>query len=206
MKRNKGLLICIGGVPASGKTTAGIALRLLYGEDFSLLIDPEVTRNEVLGRPEFSPIRKVDLTPESTAKTIARMIRKTGDGLQQGKIVIVPSAFILEKMRDRFEGLASVRGVPFHGFWLECRSDALLKARSDLRIKRHRQGVRDLSTVSQVVYQAPCPRPENIRWTEIDAAKPPEMVLEAILKHVPSGAVKTPPNRAKIYMKQRRLG
>ncbi len=179
-----GVLICIGGPSASGKTTAGLRLLGLC-EERAFLIDPDVTRNEVLGRPSHYPLADADMTSKITSRTINRMLDKTEDALANGYIVIVPSSFVLKPMRDGFESMAEELNAPLYGFWLACDDNAILDARRKERRARFDNGERNPTTLSALLTR-PNRRmePGEIHWKIVDATKPKEFVLDSLTGHL----------------------
>jgi predicted kinase len=177
-----GILVCIGGFPGSGKTTAGLRLLEWLGES-TRIVEPDLTRAEVLGRREDSSIGNADLTPEITAKTIERMAEKTAEGLTEGQVVVVPSAFILPAMRAQFQKMAENSQAPFYGFWLDCPAD-VRKQRMDERLNRRESGTVDITTTSTVTHAHQNVDPGKIDWEIIDGSQSREHVFEAIARRL----------------------
>jgi len=176
----RGVLVCIGGLPGIGKTTVGLQLLEFYGNERALLIDPDIVRAEILGRKEEDGIREQDMAPAVTAKTIDLMVASAEAGLVEGKTVIVPSAFVLEDMRERFEALAAKRNVGFFGFWLDA-PDTCLKTRLALREEHRKTGRHDATTVSAVTQLDRGLIVGAIRWPVIEASPAPEQIVRALL-------------------------
>ncbi len=178
-------LICIGGLPGAGKTTCGLSLLEFYG-DHAILVDPDQTRLEVLGRPLDDTITDADLTADIHLLTVTRMLEKTREGIRQGKVVIVASAFVRGDMRRDFEKIAIVEKIPFYGFWLSGPTKLNL-SRLNERQKKREMGIRDITTISAV-------SPKNIdpmiitgrmNWTEINMTQAPGKVFMSMLEYIP---------------------
>jgi predicted kinase len=180
------MLICLGGLPANGKTTIGLMLAELYG-DRAVLIDPDLVKLEILGRPPTDAIQDSDLTTGVVQTSIVLMKEKTRRLLEQGKIVIVPSAFMWDSMRQEFEALAQEIAVPMHAFWFEAPL-ATLHERAIDRQEKRRAGVRDATTISNV-------GPDKIKpdgvvgvvtWPVVRSDRPREDVLQDVLDRLPA--------------------
>ena len=172
----RGVLVCIGGLPGVGKTTVGLQLLEYFGNNQAQLIDPDIFRAEVLGRLPQEGIREEDMAPAITSRTIERMAEAADAGLRERKTVIVPSAFVLENMRNRFETLAEKRQSAFFGFWLDAPDDCL-QARLAQRDEQRKKGLRNVTTVSAVTKLNRGLIEETILWPTIDASPPPEQIV-----------------------------
>jgi predicted kinase len=183
---NNGVLICIGGLPGNGKTT--LALRLLSVLDHAILIDPDLTRLEVLGRPVDTTITDVDLDTSTTLKTLALIRQKIREGLAAGLTVIVASSSVQVEARDKYQELAAEMGATFKGFWLTAPRETL-EARLKNREIQRESGIKDVSTISAVSTTQIAPKViiGVIRWPAIDADRSPDKVFKAILSLLPQG-------------------
>lgn len=175
-------LVCIGGPPGAGKTTVGhIVQKHLPG---SVLVDPDVIRLEILGRPPGSAVTEADLAPAVTQHVIARMKAQTEAALHAGNTVIVPSAFILQAMRDDFEAIASRLPCPLHAFWLQA-ADATLAQRQQQRAKTTSE---TFNNASKVVSNDPAlTRLQGTlspRWQTLPAEETPEKIAQKILDKI----------------------
>jgi len=173
MKKAK--LICIGGIPGVGKSTAGSLLEEKYSKQGvdTVVVCPDKTRLEVLGK-SGGVITNDDLSREVTLATIDKMASNTLIYLKEGKTVIVPSAFILESMRERFESMAKENKAIFKGIWLEAEYD-IIKDRAEKRFKdtfnRHASAVVPDKNVKPEGY---------MKWYKIDASGTPKDICEKI--------------------------
>jgi len=169
-------VICIGGPPGAGKTTAG---RLVQAQlPGSILIDPDETRLAILGRPPGSAVTAADLTPELTARTIMAMTEKAQTALALGQSVIVPSAFIGEPMRTAFEALAARFSCEFHGFWLDAPGSVIAQRQQD-------RAAESFNNASKVVTNNPAHTvlqgALSPRWRVLDASRPAAAIAADIL-------------------------
>ena len=170
-------LICIGGIPAVGKTTLGNLLSESYiKKGYKVkIVCPDKTRLALLGKPE-GVITNDDLSMETTLDTIKMMASNTDKFLKEGNIVIVPSAFILERMRTQFEEIASNNNSEFKGFWLDAPYD-IIKCRAENRISNNSN-----NHASAVVPSKELCIEGNMGWKKIDASINPEEMFDNVLK------------------------
>jgi len=151
-----GHLICIGSLPASGKTTVADKLTVIMnasakneGEVISLC--PDKLRLRILGKnPETDSLVDSDITPETTQQVIALMKQQAEQGLEQGKTVIIGSSFILEDMRNDYQAAAEGLGAKFTGLWL----DVSYETRRERALKRAESAVNGSAVVSDRVLKA----------------------------------------------------
>ncbi len=181
----KPLLFCIGGLPGTGKTTAGMALLPHLGQE-AILVCPDRTMLRLLGRGEGDAIESADLTPALVARAVADMALQTRHALDLGRSVVVPSAFIRQDMRRLFEKLAMEAGAAFGAAWLEAPVSTLHDR------ARNRQAARN--GPAPAFNNASAVGPEHIRadlidgpitWERVQADQSPDRVLLDILKLLP---------------------
>ena len=179
LNNSSGQLICIGGLPGTGKTTLAIRLIAAIG---GLIIDPDLTRLEILGRPANSTITDDDLTPEITRQTIALMRQRARSALASGQTVVIASSSVQAEARDGYKTLAAEMGRPFHAFWLTA-PQHVLAARLLKRQAERRKGTKGLAMISAVSLAQIDPKVVTgvIRWPAIDAVQTTETVLKQIL-------------------------
>lgn len=174
-------LICIGGLPGSGKTTLGRALARRLSGGYTVL-DPDAVRLELLGRAETDVVTDDDMTPAVTRDVINLMALKARTHLQNGGSLIVASAFVASEMRQTFEALAKELDVAFTGLWLDAPVDALqrrLLARDAMRAS----GIRDATTISAVSgrHVANLRIDGSVTWPRIDGVRQASVVLADVL-------------------------
>lgn len=125
-------LICIGGFPASGKTTLGQQLQ----KDLAKvqIIDPDHAWLTILGKdPQKDLLKDADIDVSKAADVIAYMLSETKKALKSdAQHILVPSAFILGSMRQQYEELANEFDLDFKAVWLD--ADVITrKKRADKR-------------------------------------------------------------------------
>lgn len=157
-----GHLICIGGLPAVGKTTVA---RYLHNKlKGSILLDPDKIRLSVLDKnPEIDRLLDEDITPESTDATVREMKDQLISALAQNKTVIIGSAFTGERMRAEYEAAALERGAVFGAVWLE--------AKNEIRQARAEKRLNEEDNPSAVSVNNDLEIEGKLEWSVIDASQ-----------------------------------
>ena len=178
-------LICIGGIPGIGKTTIGYEILKNYSGNKPVLICPDEIRLEIIGKAKNELITNDDISMEVTLKVIDKMYKKTKESLKLGLDVIVPSAFILEKMRVGFEKIAKDYEADFHGLWLEAPYD-VIKERAISRAKKYKtpNNKEESNSVSAVIPDKKTVIDGEMKWQVIDANQSIDIVVSDISKHI----------------------
>lgn len=172
---NKPVLIAVGGLSGSGKTSLAKALAVFLPN--SIHLDSDRTRKEVFGVTETMRLPPDAYTEASTQRVIAEMVRRTKEGLAAGKNVAVSALFLEAESRAAEEDLAKACGAAFAGIWLETEMTVLFE-----RVARRANDASD-ATVA-VVEQQIARGSGVISWEIIDSSAPLEEVLRATLKSV----------------------
>ena len=178
MNQKKPMLVCIGGLPATGKSTLARGLQPYLGSD-AILIDPDRTMLRLLGKPEGSVLRSEDLNPALIKSAIAAMKTETREALANRHPVIVASAFVGAQMRAEFETIAEETNADLRTFWLEAPVPVLHE--------RARQRERDSRDVKAAFNNASAVGVDHIKlsliegdvsWPIIDANQSPAKMLQ----------------------------
>jgi aminoglycoside phosphotransferase family enzyme/predicted kinase len=115
------VLVCVGGVIASGKSTTAEAL----SRDLSApIVEADRTRKAMLG---LGPLSRIEADawhgaydPALTEGVYAEVFRRAGVVLASGRPVIVDASFRARTMREAARRVAVDHGVPFR--FVECRA------------------------------------------------------------------------------------
>lgn len=104
------MLVIVSGLPGSGKSYFAIRLAERLGAEY---ISSDQTRKamDAMGRYRF----------EDKLTVYEEMAKKTGEGLRQGKVVVVDATFYRHEMRDIFSTLCKLLHKPF--FYFEIQAD-----------------------------------------------------------------------------------
>lgn len=111
------LLVLIGGLPGTGKSTLarGLAAQLNFD-----IVRSDVVRKELAGVPETQKAEGA-YTSEWSERTYAECRNRAVDTLRDGRRVIVDASFFEEGEREAFIECAMELGVP--AFFIICRAD-----------------------------------------------------------------------------------
>jgi predicted kinase len=169
----KPLLIAIGGLSGSGKTSLARALQKEIAG--SVHIDADATRRDILGVSAAGPFPDGAFADEVTQRMIAEMRRRVKEALTAGKNAIVSSIFNTPLSRTAQEKLATQNGALFKGLWLQTDTGVLLD-----RVTRR---VNDVSEAGADVVQTQVALGIGaITWHIIDAAQTREAIIKAALE------------------------
>jgi len=117
------VLLCVGGLIASGKSTVAEQVSL---ELNAPVVEADRTRKHMLGA---APTARIDESgswrgaydPAVSERIYAEVLRRAGVVLASGRPVIVDASFRSRAMRHAARDLATAHGVPFR--FVECRTD-----------------------------------------------------------------------------------
>jgi len=171
-------LICIGGLPSSGKTTLAHSLPQVG----ACIIDPHRAWLTILGKdPDNDLLHDEDLDREKAPQVIKLMLNQTQSALAQSKTVIVPSAFIIEEMRQQFETLSGKYNANFTGLWLDASLETRRK-RSNQRLQTHKSNEnknlpRDFNASAIAAGQLDQEQEGTLKWQIINAEQNQEDII-----------------------------
>lgn len=172
------LLIAIGGLSGTGKSTIAAALASAFSPaPGARIIRSDVVRKTLSGVAPETRLPPSAYSHEFTERVYAELQDQARKTLAAGYTAIVDATFMSEKDRHEIEQIARSPGIKFTGFWLESPRNILeqrLKARhndaSDADANTlGRQEVADVGIVD---------------WTRIDASEASEIQLASIRRHL----------------------
>lgn len=115
------MLVCVGGIVASGKSTVADHLGIELGAP---VVEADRTRKHMLG---IAPSVRVEAgswsgayDPAFTERVYAELLRRAGVVLASGRPVVLDASFRSREMRRAARTLAQKHGVPFR--FVECRA------------------------------------------------------------------------------------
>ncbi|MGI9476129.1 MAG: AAA family ATPase [Hyphomicrobiaceae bacterium] len=120
------VLIAIGGLSGTGKTTISAALSPEIGPPpgaFHLRSDVE--RKRMAGVDLLTPLPKEAYSPSSSDHVYQRLCDRAKNALEAGCSVVVDAVFLETERRRQIEQVAIRQNVPFQGIWLEAPKDKL---------------------------------------------------------------------------------
>ena len=176
------MLVAIGGLPGTGKSTLARALAPRLGRAPGALVlrSDEIRKRRAGAAPEDRLPLAAYSTAESTA-VFTELGRMTQEALESGHTVIGDATFMNPAHRTIMERAAAAAGVPFTGLWLTAPLTAL-----EARVAA-RQGDASDATV-EVVRAAAADDPGPGSWISIDARESEMALLLAtgtLRPHVP---------------------
>lgn len=165
------LLIAIGGLSGSGKSTIAGALAIERG---ALHLRSDVERKRHFGVSDTYRLGPAAYTPEVTAQIYQRLNDLSSSALGEHANVIVDAVFQRPTERCAIEAVAIARNVAFIGLWLD----------ADLALRRSRVAARigDASDATPAIVDQQAERETGpILWHRIAAGQSPQDALDAAL-------------------------
>lgn len=126
-------LICVAGLPGSGKS---VAARLIAEEIGAVLLRTDAIRKELFPAPDYSP--------EESIRTYAAFYRRAEEALASGRSAVMDATFYSHASREQAAAIAQRMGVP-------CRL-LLVTAPEEIVRERIAQRVDDISDADFRVY------------------------------------------------------
>jgi len=179
------VLVCVGGLIASGKTTIAEGI----GDDLgAAVVGTDLTRKQMLGVvPQLhlnDPSWKGAYDPAFTERVYVEVLRRAGVVLASGRSVVVDASFRSRAERQAASELARASNVPIR--FVECRVNAAV-ARERL-VRRERQNA--ISDGRLAIFEDFCARFEPMSELArgehfvVDSSGEPARTLDAVRAHV----------------------
>jgi aminoglycoside phosphotransferase family enzyme/predicted kinase len=141
------VVIAVGGLPGTGKSTLARALAPALGLAPGALISrSDEIRKRLHGVVPEAKLPQSAYTEDASTRVFAELTQQAGTAASAGHAVIADATFIDPQHRAALKDAAAAAGVPFIGLWLEAPLD-VLAARIDTRQN-------DASDATQAVLQA----------------------------------------------------
>lgn len=157
------MVIAVGGLPGTGKTTLARALAPGIGAaPGALVLRSDEIRKRIMGVAPEDRLPPSGYTPDVSARVFRELADLTRTAARAGHAVIADATFLNPGHRALIEGSAAEAHVPFKGFWLQA-------PLPDLE-RRVAQRVGDASDATVAVLRSAAPNdPGAGTWTPIDA-------------------------------------
>jgi hypothetical protein len=167
------MLVAIGGLQGTGKTTLARALAPELGRGpGALLLRSDEARKRLFNAVPEQKLEADAYTPGANARVNTALLADAATSLLAGHATIMESTFLHAPLRHAAEATARTAACPFVGFWLEARLDTLL----------HRVAARagDASDAGpDIVRQAADVDPGRITWHRLPAEDAAECLAQA---------------------------
>lgn len=184
------LLIAVGGMSGSGKSSLAHALGMVFNN--AVYIDSDVMRKKLNGVSPLTPLPDEAYTPDKLDQFITYIRAETAKSLKTHDVVIVTGIFLDEKTRGSQELMAQNNNARFAGVFLE----APLKTLHSRVAKR--QGTVSDANNKILARQSELPSADPAKypnWTHVNADQPFNDVVADALK----GIAKTSQPKAPLH-------
>ncbi len=128
LKKTKPVLIAIGGLSGTGKSTFAKTLSPQLADPVgAVLLRSDLERKQMLGVSEFEHLGSDHYTSEMSAKVYEQLFEKASQILSAGQTVVIDAVFLDKEMRQTAIAIAEKQNVPFCGLFLDAPLSVLLK-------------------------------------------------------------------------------
>ncbi len=166
------ILIAIGGLSGTGKSTLGALLAAHVGPaPGALQVRSDVERKRLFGIPETQRLDRQHYRIGTAQRVYSILDDKARRALRTGHAVIVDAVFAKCDEREAVEAIAREAGCAFIGLWLTAPAETLIA-----RVEQRRGDASDADR--RVVREQLGYDLGNIDWVEVDASGTPEQSLE----------------------------
>lgn len=164
LRLQRPLLIAIGGLSGTGKSSVARALAPLMGTvPGAIVVRSDVERKALFGFGESTRLPADAYREEVTAQVYERLVAKAERILAAGYCAIIDSVSARPEQRDNIKMLAERTGVPLLGFWLTAPLEVLSQR---VASRRHDASDAGVSVVEQQISYETGP----IDWHVVDAS------------------------------------
>lgn len=182
LREHPALLVGIGGLSGSGKTTVADALAPHVGAPpGARVVESDRIRKAMHGVPAETRLPGKAYRPEVSERVYREMAWRAGLILAEGGPVVADAVFDRPGDRARIEGAATARGAPFLGVWLDAAPDLLWR-----RVEQREGGPSD-ATVDILSRQLERDA-GAVGWHRLDAVRSPARIVADILALLPADA------------------
>jgi aminoglycoside phosphotransferase family enzyme/predicted kinase len=174
LKMEKPMLVCVGGLSGTGKSTAAADLAVQLGAaPGAIHIRSDIERKVLAGVEETQRLGPEHYGPEASHAVYQACLSRAGRALRAGYSVVVDAVFAKLEERRLFESCAGGIASNFLGVWLEAPASVLAS-----RISARQADASD-ATVEVVARQLHYDL-GPINWARINAADSPARTLAGI--------------------------
>jgi len=160
------LLIAIGGLSGTGKTTVAREIVPLVGAPPGALhLRTDIERKVMLGAGYDTRLPSSGYNAETSEQVYQRVFKKAEIALDAGHSVVADAVFPDQVLRDRTRETAERAGASFFGFWLEAPPEQMCK-----RVSARIGDASDAD--AEIVARQLKTIPSSTGWLRIDASGP----------------------------------
>jgi uncharacterized protein len=179
LKPPRPLLLCLGGLSGSGKTTQAATIAPELGAcPGAVHIRSDVERKQLAGVAITERLDAAHYAPSRAVEVYDAMLRRARRALAAGQTVVLDAVFARESERRAAEAIAREARAEFHGLWLEARAETL-KARVAGRYGDPSDATPDVVEV-QLRYDL-----GEITWRRVDASGTADSIARRIKEILP---------------------
>ncbi len=166
------VLVAIGGLSGTGKTTLACALAPSVGPlPGAVHLRSDTVRKAMLGVSDETRLPDTAYAPEVSAQVYDRLAQFARIALCAGHAVIADAVYLAPEERRGIADVARDCGVPFSGLWLDAEADVLLS-----RVESRQGDASDAD--ARVVRMQLEHAPERLEWKRIDASGSASQTLQ----------------------------
>jgi len=172
------VLIAIGGLSGTGKTTIAEALApKVWAPPGARIVESDRIRKAMHGTTPETRLPEQAYAPEVSRKVYAEMVSRAGLVLRSGGAVVADAVFDRSEDRDAISDVAREPDLPFRGFWLAAGAAVLRE-----RVAARRGGPSDATL--DVLERQLQKNAGAADWLQLDAARPVAETVATILDTV----------------------
>lgn len=181
---SKPLLIAIGGLAGSGKSTLSRAILNAYNDDKPFVhINTDAVRKELWGADPTEKLPEQAYSRAFSQSCYDEVDRRTQNALDFGAHVIVDAGFATEFGRGKVEETARFCKADFVGIWLDV-PPQILRDRVDARtgdVSDADSSIVDLQLTFNL---------GDIKWAKFDGSQNPSQILEQVSEFLSQSGLK----------------
>ncbi len=177
MRGGSAVLIGVGGLSGSGKSTFASALAPhLSAIPGARVLSSDRIRKAMFGAPPTQALPPEAYAPQVSQRVYASAREQAGRCLKAGWPVICDAVFDRRTDRDALKEVAALHGASFHGYWLEAPAQ-MLDARIRARTGDPSDATPDVMRAQEEKLRA---SGEVMDWTPLDASAKTQETVERV--------------------------
>jgi hypothetical protein len=171
-------LVAIGGRSGSGKSSLARMLASHVGPaPGAVIVQSDDVRKQLLGVAAHDRLEPAAYTPAASRRVYEELAGRVQAILRTGHGAVADATFLRVEDRHLLERIARDAGVPFVGVWLNAPEPTLIQ-----RVAGRKADVSDAT--GEVIRAQGREDVGSLTWHHVDAAQPPDRVLEDAMSFV----------------------